>query len=209
MDVLTHEAGHAFQGYLSFRAQPFVEMTFSTSEICEIHSMTMEHFAYPWMGLFFGDQAEKYCAAHLSDALTTIPYLVSVDEYQHRVFENPDMTAMERRAAWREIERSYMPWRDYDGNEFLEQGGFWMQKQHIFMEPFYYIEYALAQMGAFEFYDKAKTDRAKAWEDYCRLCRAGGSLGYFQLLELAGLQNPFQAGTVEKAVSGVLKELNL
>jgi len=209
VDVLTHEAGHAFEGYLASRTLPLADMTFSTSEINEIHSMTMEHFAYPWMELFFGDKADKYRYAHLSQALTTLPYLVSVDEYQHRVFEKPDMTAMERRAVWREIEKAYMPWRDYDGNEFLEQGGFWMQKQHIFMEPFYYIEYALAQMGAFEFYGLMKTDREKAWADYCRLCRAGGSKGYFQLLELAELSNPFRSGSVEKAVSGVLQELNV
>ena len=116
---------------------------------------------------------------------------------------------MERRAVWHELEQVYMPWRDYDGNEFLEQGGFWMQKQHIFLYPFYYIEYALAQMGAFEFYSRMRKDRAEAWESYCDLCRAGGSLGYFQLLELAKLSNPFQPGSVEKAISGVLEELKV
>ena len=209
VDVLTHEAGHAFECYLAFRSHPFVEQAFSTSEIAEIHSMTMEHFAYPWMPLFFGDQAEKYRVAHLTDALTTIPYLVSVDEYQHRVFEKPDMTAKERRTAWREIERIYMPWRDYDGNTFLEEGGFWMQKPHIFLDPFYYIEYALAQTCAFQFYDRMKRDRAKAWEDYCRLCRAGGTQGYFQLLKLADLRSPFEPGSVEQSVAGVLEELGV
>ena len=209
VDVLTHEAGHAFECYLAFRSHPFVEQAFSTSEIAEIHSMTMEHFAYPWMPLFFGDQAEKYRVAHLTDALTTIPYLVSVDEYQHRVFEKPDMTAKERRTAWREIERIYMPWRDYDGNTFLEEGGFWMQKPHIFLDPFYYIEYALAQTCAFQFYDRMKRDRAKAWEDYCRLCRAGGTQGYFQLLRLADLRSPFEPGSVEQSVAGVLEELGV
>lgn len=209
VDVLTHEAGHSFECYLAFRSLPLDDMVFSTSEINEIHSMTMEHFAYPWMELFFGEEADKYRYAHLAGALTVIPYMACVDEYQHRVYAQPDMTAMERRAAWREIEKAYMPWRDYDGNEFLEQGGFWMQKQHIFLYPFYYIDYALAQMGAFEFYGRMKEDRAAAWADYCRLCRAGGSRGYFQLLELAGLSNPFRPGSVEKAVSGVLEELGL
>ena len=209
VNVLTHEAGHAFECYLAFRSHPFVEMTFSTSETAEIHSMTMELFAYPWMPLFFGDQAENYRTAHLAGALTAIPYMAAVDEYQHRVFEKPDMTARERRAVWREIERAYMPWRDYDGNAFLEEGGFWMQKLHIFMDPFYYIEYALAQTCAFQFYDGMKRDRAKAWADYCRLCRAGGSLGYFQLLQLAGLRNPFQPGCVEQAVAGVREELGV
>ena len=209
VDVLTHEAGHAFQAYLAARVQPFTDLASSTSEINEIHSMTMEHFAYPWMDLFFGEEKDKYLYSHLMGTLTVLPYMAAVDEYQHRVYEAPGMTAMERRGVWRELERVYMPWRDYDGNEFLEQGGFWMQKQHIFLFPFYYIEYALAQIGAFQFYDTMKTDRAKAWEDYCRLCRAGGSVGYFALLELAGLDNPFRPGTVEKAVAGVLEELGL
>lgn len=209
VDVLTHEAGHAFESYLAYQALPFGDMVFSTSEINEIHSMTMEHFAYPWMDLFFGGEAEKYRRAHLAGALTVIPYMACVDEYQHRVYAAPDMTAMERREVWHELELAYMPWRDYDGSAFLEQGGFWMQKQHIFLYPFYYIDYALAQMGAFEFYGRMKEDRSRAWADYCRLCRAGGSRGYFQLLELAGLSNPFRPGSVEKAVSGVLAELDI
>ena len=92
---------------------------------------------------------------------------------------------------------------DYDGNEFLEQGGFWMQKQHIFLYPFYYIDYALAQICAFQFFLKARQDRESAWESYLRLCRAGGSRGYFELLEYAGLENPFREGTVEKVMDGV------
>ena len=117
------------------------------------------------------------------------------------------MTAMERRAVWSEIEKAYMPWRDYDGVSFLEEGGFWMQKQHIFLYPFYYIDYALAQMGAFELYGRMKEGGDKAWQDYLRLCRAGGTKGYFDLLKVANLSNPFHAGSVEKAVGHVIEEL--
>jgi M3 family oligoendopeptidase len=179
----------------------------STAEINEIHSMSMEHFAYPWMGLFFGEKSEKYLTAHLLDAFCTIPYLVSVDEFQHRVFEKPEMSAMERRAVWKQIEQSYMPWRDYDGEPFLEGGGFWMQKQHIFLYPFYYIEYALAQLCAFQYYGRMKQDRAAAWADYLRLCRAGGTKGYFELLKIGNLRNPFEEGTVEASVGHVIEEL--
>ena len=149
VDVLTHEAGHAFQGYLAMRSIPVSMLSGSTSEINEIHSMTMEHFAYPWMGSFFGDKAEDYITGHLIGALAVLPYMCCVDEFQHRVYADPAMTAADRRRIWKELEGMYMPWRDYDGQPFLEQGGFWMQKQHIFMYPFYYIDYALAQMGAF------------------------------------------------------------
>ncbi|MDF2543520.1 MAG: oligoendopeptidase family [Herbinix sp.] len=207
VDVLTHEAGHAFESYTTARCQKIAAYRHSTSEINEIHSMSMEHFTYPWMDKFFGENAEKYRYAHLCSALLVIPYMMCVDEFQHRVFVNPTMTADERRSVWHEIEQKYMPWRDYDGVDYMEKGGFWMQKQHIFLYPFYYIDYALAQIGAFEFYSKMKKDQNEAWNDYLKLCRAGGSTGYFELLKIANLSNPFEEGSVEKAVSSILKEI--
>ncbi len=209
VDVLTHEAGHAFAGYTAMRSQPLMTYLSSTSEINEIHSMTMEHFAYPYLSGFFGEEGVKKAKfAHLSSSLSTIPYLVSVDEFQHRVYENPFMSAKERRAVWHEIEQKYLPWRDYDGVEFLEEGGFWMQKQHVFLYPFYYVDYALAQVCAFEFYKRMKEDRKAAWASYLKLCQAGGSKGYFELLELAGLGVPFNEGNVENAVRHVIEELD-
>ena len=133
VDVLTHEAGHAFEAYTAAKQIPFMDMVFPTSEVAEIHSMTMEHFAYPWMNAFFGEKADDYRYAHLMSALEVIPYMVCVDEFQHKVFENIGMTAKERRAIWHQLELTYMPWRNYDGHKFLEEGGFWMQKQHIRM----------------------------------------------------------------------------
>lgn len=207
VDVLTHEAGHAFEAYTSMREQPLFEFISSTSEINEIHSMAMEYFTYPWMEGFFGDNVNKYRYSHMAESLMVIPYMCCVDEFQHRVYENPKMTVKERRNAWRNLEKKYMPWRDYDGNLFFEEGGFWMQKQHIFLYPFYYIDYALAQICVFELYGKMKEDRNAAWDDYYRLCKAGGSKGYFELLKLANLSNPFEEGTVKKAVEIVLEDL--
>ncbi len=210
VDVLTHEAGHAFAGFTAMRSQPLMDYMSSTSEVNEIHSMTMEHFAYPYLKGFFGeDKVEKAKFSHLSGCLSTIPYLVSVDEFQHRVYARPDMTAKERRAVWHEIEQTYLPWRDYDGVSFLEEGGFWMQKQHIFLYPFYYVDYALAQVCAFAFYGRMKQDQKSAWDSYLALCKAGGSKGYFELLKLAGLDIPFEDGAVEKAVRHVIEELGL
>ncbi len=207
VDVLTHEAGHAFQGYLAMRSIPVSALAGSTAEINETHSMSMEHFAYPWMPLFFGEKSEQYLTGHLIGAISVLPYMCVVDEFQHRVYEKPEMTAGERRRVWREIEKVYMPWRDYDGEAFLEEGGFWMQKQHIFLYPFYYLEYALAQMNAFQYYGRMKENRPQAWEDYLTLCRAGGTKGYFELLEVGRLMNPFHDGTVEKSVRHVIDEL--
>lgn len=209
VNVLTHEAGHAFAGFTASKFQKLPELCHSTSEINEIHSMGMELWTYPWMESFFGEKAEDYRKDHLSDALMKIPYMVCVDEFQHKVFENPEMTAMERRTVWKELEKVYMPWRDYDGNSFMEMGGFWMQKQHIFLYPFYYVDYAMAQIGAFEFYTKMKADRAAAWADYYRLCQAGGSMGYFKLLEYSGLHNLLKDGSVKEALQAVFEELEI
>lgn len=207
--VLTHEAGHAFADYTATRTQPISVYVEPTAEVAEIHSMTMEHFTYRWFADLFGlEGADKATYTHLSTAFMAIPYIVSVDEFQHRVFENPTMSAQERRALWRELEQTYMPWRDYDGDPFLSGGGFWMQKQHIFLYPFYYIDYALAQVCAFAFYGRMKQDMTAAWADYLRLCEAGASLGYFGLLKLADLPNPFEAGAVARAVDHVIEELD-
>ncbi|MCR5688635.1 MAG: M3 family oligoendopeptidase [Clostridiales bacterium] len=196
IDVLTHEAGHAFEGYYASRRLPLLLQTGSTSEINEIHSMSMEFFAYPYMERFFGDSTDKYRFAHFTDAFNSIPYLVCVDEFQHRVFENPSATPAERRGFWREIEKKYMPWRSYDGNAFLEGGGFWMQKQHIFLYPFYYIDYAMAQLDAFALYKK-QTEGGDAWESYLKLCGMGGRFGYFETLDRANLPNPLDPENVK------------
>lgn len=209
VEVLTHEAGHAFAGYTAVRKQELLEFSETTSEVAEIHSMTMEHFTYPWMDRFFGDKTDKFIYAHLSQALLVMPYMMCVDEYQHKVFENPAMSAMDRRKVWKSLEEEYMPWRDYDGNEFLTGGGFWMQKQHIFMYPFYYIDYALAQTCAFQLYVRSKHDKEQAWKDYMALCEVGGSRGYLDILSLGHLNSPFEEGTVKMAVEEVFNELGI
>ncbi len=206
VDVLTHEAGHAFQAYLAAKALPLSSQIWATSDVCEIHSMTMEHFAYPYAENFFGENAEKYRYSHLTEAVKTIPYLCLVDHFQHEVFAN-DFDAQGLRKCWKKLEKIYMPWRDYDGNGFLEGGGFWMQKQHIFLSPFYYIDYALAQICAFEYYIRSKADKDGAWADYIKLCKAGGSRGYFELLKIGGLKSPFARGAVAEVMRGIIPEL--
>lgn len=206
--VLTHEAGHAFENYTATRRLPLVDQAHSTSEINEIHSMAMEHFTYPWMEKFFDEKTPKYLFSHLWGALNVLPYMCCVDEFQHRIYDDPSMTPEQWRGVWHELEQEYMPWRDYDGNSFLAGGGFWMQKQHIFLFPFYYIEYALAQICAFQLYLRMSEDRESAWADYLRLCQAGGSLGYFELLELANLENPFRGNTVTDTINAVTKALD-
>jgi len=206
VDVLTHEAGHAFQVYSS-RDYELPEYTWPTLEACEIHSMSMEFFAWPWMENFFKEDVDKYKFAHLSGALLFIPYGVTVDEFQHFVYENPEATPEIRKSKWREIEKKYLPHRNYEDNEFLENGGFWFRQGHIFTTPFYYIDYTLAQVCAFEFWNKSRENRENAWEDYLGLCKAGGSKSFLELVELANLHNPFVDGTISRIVEPISKWL--
>ncbi len=202
IDVLTHEAGHAFQVYSS-RDIGLSEYNWPTYEACEIHSMSMEFFTWPWMHLFFEEDVDKYKFAHLSSAVCFLPYGVAVDEFQHVVYENPTMSIAERNQAWRTIEQKYLPHRDYDGHSFLEKGTFWQRQSHIFASPFYYIDYTLAQICAFQFWKKDQENHAAAWNDYLRLCKVGGSQSFLDLVNLAKLKSPFEDGCVASVVGAV------
>ena len=199
VDVLTHEAGHAFQVYQS-RGYEIPEYLWPTYEACEIHSMSMEFLTWPWMDLFFENDAEKYKFIHLSEALLFIPYGVTVDEFQHWVYENPNATPDDRRAKWLEIEKKYLPTRDYGEVDDLKEGIFWFRQGHIFNSPFYYIDYTLAQVCAFQFWVKSQENREKAWDEYLALCKLGGSKPFFELMKAANLKNPFEQGTIASVI---------
>ena len=210
VDVLTHEAGHAFQVYTS-RNNLLPEYLFPTLEACEIHSMSMEFLTYPWMELFFEEQADKYRFMHLGDAVTFLPYGVSVDEFQHFVYEHPEATPKERKHEWRSIEEKYMPWRNYCGNEYLEGGAYWHQQGHIFEAPFYYIDYTLAQVCAFQMWSKMGEDRERAWSNYMKICSVGGSLSFLDILKTGELESPFEDNCftgVANKISGYLESID-
>ena len=201
VQVLTHEFGHAFAGYMAMRNQPVSTYYSESTDIAEIHSMSMEQFAYPYAEKFFGDKADKFRFSHLQEALTFVPFGVAVDEYQHIVYANPGLTPKQRTAEWKKLEEKYMPWREYDDIDFFAKGGWWYHKIHIFLYPFYYINYTLTTMGAMEFKKKMHEDKESAWKDYLNLCKVGGSLGYKETLKYANLSLPFEKGSVKRAVS--------
>lgn len=201
VQVLTHEFGHAFAGYMAMRNQPVSTYYSESTDIAEIHSMSMEQFAYPYAEKFFGDKADKFRFSHLQEALTFVPFGVAVDEYQHIVYANPELTPKQRTAEWKKLEEKYMPWREYDDIDFFAKGGWWYHKIHIFLYPFYYINYTLTTMGAMEFKKKMHEDKESAWKDYLNLCKVGGSLSYKETLKYANLSLPFEKGSVKRAVS--------
>ncbi|QYA42040.1 M3 family oligoendopeptidase [Macrococcoides bohemicum] len=197
--VLTHEAGHAFQVYRS-RELSVPDYLWPTHESCEIHSMSMEFFTYKWMDLFFNN-ADKFKYKHIGDAIQFLPYGVAVDEFQHIVYGNPEMTPKERREAWQSLEAKYLPHKDYDGIAPLIDGALWHRQGHIFESPFYYIDYTLAQVCAFQFFKRSSEDFEGAWKDYLHICDIGGSLPFNKIVEAAHLKSPFKDGTLKDVMA--------
>ena len=209
--VLTHEAGHAFQAYSS-KNFDLPEYHFPSSEAAEIHSMSMEYLTHPWMNLFFKEDTDRFKYTHLIDSVLFIPYGVLVDDFQHWVYENPDASPAERNAKWIELEKIYLPYYDYEGNEYLEKGGRWQRQAHIYESPFYYIDYCLAQICAFQFWSKAihsvafigdKGQFRTALKDYIKLCKAGGSKPFLELVKYANLESPFEEEVIKKIMSEI------
>lgn len=203
VDVLTHEAGHTFQFFRSL-SQPLPEYYYPTLEAAEIHSMSMEFFAYPWMDNFFKEDVNKYKFSHLSGSISFLPYGAAIDEFQHFVYENPTLSIEERNAGWLKIEEEYDLTSDKEGNAYLLSGRFWQKQGHLFRVPFYYIDYTLAQVCAFQFWEKSAVDFQSAWSDYLHLCNLGGSLPFTKLVEAAKLKSPF----VKENMKGVIENID-
>ena len=199
VDVITHECGHAFQGYI-VRDEEIREFADITMETAEIHSMSMEYFTYNWMDLFFGDRKEDYLKMHLEDSSAFVPYGCMVDEFQHIVYENPDMTPAERNAAWAGLEKVYRPHMDYEEDPFFGKGGFWQRQPHIFGSPFYYIDYCLASVCAMQFKVMMDEDFGKAWENYYKLCKLSARDFFTNVITEAGLKSPFEDGCIKNLV---------
>lgn len=194
VEVITHEAGHAFECYLNCGRTPS-SYTWPTSEACEVHSMSMEFFAWPWCEGFFGPDTRKYLYSHLTGAVTFIPYGTMVDHFQHLMYERPELTPAERHATWRELMGTYMPWIRLDGDiPFYADGEGWQRQSHIYEVPFYYVDYCFAQTVALEFWAMIQEDQKDAWEHYMAYTRLGGSLTFTELLDRAGLKSPFDEG---------------
>ena len=192
VEVVTHEAGHAFAAYTNRNRVPR-EYVWPSMEACEVHSMSMEFFAWPWAETFFGADARKFRYSHLASALTFIPYGTMVDHFQHRIYENPSLTPAERHGVWQELMGVYMPWMKLDGEiPFYAQGEGWQRQSHIYECPFYYIDYCLAQTVSLQFWAMSQKDFPDAWDHYMAYTRQGGSQTFTRLLETAGMESPFE-----------------
>lgn len=197
VEVVTHEAGHAFAAYLNRDRIP-TSTIWPSMEGCEVHSMSMEFFAWPWAEDFFGSDARKFRYTHLMGALTFIPYGTMVDHFQHIMYQYPEFDPAERHQVWQELLGLYMPWVKPGEIPFYGEGKGWQRQSHIYKSPFYYIDYCLAQTVALDFWARMQDDPKQAFATYLRYSKLGGTLTFTDLLKEAGLGSPFDEQTLRR-----------
>lgn len=208
IDVLTHEFGHALEFYKSF----FIESDFLSSismETAEVHSMSMEFLAYPWIDLFFGEQTEEYKFTHIGGAVTFIPYGTIVDCFQQTCYDNPEMTPAQRNELYNKLEKEFLPSMTTEGIPALEDGRRWQRQAHIFESPFYYIDYCLAQFTALQFLALSLDDYKSAFQKYIKFLDYGGTKTFVELLSACGLKSPFEEESFKDVVSACERILGL
>ncbi|MBO6159122.1 MAG: M3 family oligoendopeptidase [Firmicutes bacterium] len=208
VSVVTHEAGHAFAAWTNRDRIP-MEYVWPSMEACEVHSMSMEFFAWPWAEGFFGPDTRKFYYSHLAEALTFIPYGTMVDHFQHIVYEHPEYTPAQRHAAWKELLAIYMPWQKLDGDiPFYSEGEGWQRQLHIYTSPLYYIDYCLAQTVSLEYWAMMQEDYKNAWSHYMAYTKQGGTRTFTDLLKNAGMDSPFEGDTLKNVAEAAKKWLD-
>ena len=205
VDVLTHEAGHAFAAYQAAKRELLPEYADNTLEACEVHSMSMEFLTSDYHHLFFADQTDKYQLFHAESAVFFLPYGCVVDEFQHIVYGNPELSPQQRNEAWMELEKKYRPYLTFGDLPFYGRGAGWQRQMHIYLNPFYYIDYCLAQTVALQFWSLYLKDPKDAWKRYLALVNQAGTGTFVDVVKTAGLKTPFEENCV-KEVANISKD---
>lgn len=200
VDVLTHEAGHAYAAYRNMDSE-LLETSQPTMESCECHSMSMEFLAWPWLDLYYKEDADRARFSHLESALNFIPYGCLVDHFQHVVYDNPNLTPEERNKKWDELSAIYRPYLRADGVPFWGEGRSWQRQLHIYHYPFYYIDYCLAQTVSLMFWELSQKDYKDAWRRYNAFVSEGGRKTFVELCRVAGIKTPFEDGSLKDIAS--------
>lgn len=202
--TLLHECGHAFQAWES-RDIDLIELSHPTLEACEVHSMGMEFLAQPYYDAFFSERdAALFRKKHLAESVLLLPYIAMVDEFQHLVYSGQAEGERGREKAWEALENKYMPDVEFDDLEAWKRSR-WIRQLHIFQVPFYYIDYAIAQVGAWQLWAQSLRDKNAALANYLMLCKLGGTLPLKEFFAAGRLRLPFEKGMLKGLMSEIEK----
>lgn len=206
VETLLHESGHAFHA-LATRDEPLVGYRHAPIEFAEVASMTMELFGDDHLDVFYSEEdAARAKRRHLEGIIELLPWVARIDAFQHRLYAAADKGRDVRTRLWLELEEIYDPGIDWSGHEDVREVH-WQRQLHLFVHPFYYIEYGIAQLGALQIWLRGKRDAAAALAGYRRALALGGSRPLPELFEAAGAHFAFDADTIGPLVAAVEEEL--
>ncbi len=204
--TLLHEGGHAFHA-LASRAEPLAAYRESPIEFCEVASMSMELLGARNLALFYGEaDADRSYRQLLEGIVTILPWIATVDAFQHWIYAHPDQTRDDRRAAWRDLLDRFGGAVDWTGFEDARASG-WHRQLHIFLYPFYYIEYGIAQLGALQIWRRSLLDREGAVLDYRKALALGGARPLPDLFAAAGARFEFSESSLGPLMDAIGHEL--
>jgi oligoendopeptidase F len=206
VETILHEAGHAFHA-LATRDEDLHAYRSAPIEFCEVASMSMELLGNEFLDAFYSPaDARRARRVHLEGVIGLFPWIATVDAFQHWIYTSAGHTRAQRAAAWRRLTDRFGGGVDWSGHE-AARTHLWHKQLHIFIHPFYYIEYGIAQLGALQVWANARRDRAKALEDYRGALELGGSRRLPELFQAAGCRFKFDRKSIRPLVGLVRNEL--
>ena len=199
INVIRHEFGHSVQLYES-RNLRYHENRWPSFDVCEVHSQAMEYFGWNYLDRFFESEEEtnRYRIEKLVHDLELLLYACQVDEFQHEIYHHPEYSKQKRNEVWNQLDEKYQPYVDKEQNDYLLHGAGWQKQSHIITDPFYYIDYALSLTVALQFFVQMEKDEKKAYEDYLKFCRMGGSKSFVEYIDALGFSSPFEPETIRE-----------
>jgi oligoendopeptidase F len=209
VETLLHEAGHAFHA-LAAQHEDLHAYRSAPIEFCEVASMAMELLGNQYIEAYYGPaESRRARYDHLAGIVTIFPWIVTVDAFQHWIYSHPGHTRAERRQAWLDLMDRFGGEADWSGYEDA-RANLWHRQLHIFLYPFYYVEYGIAQLGALQVWANSRQDQAKALSQYQNSLALGGSRPLPDLFKAAGCKFDFSQETIKplvRLVQGELEEL--
>ena len=206
LDTMVHEAGHAFH-YMLCRHDDLVWYRSAPLEFAEVASMSMESLSYPFLDEFYSpEEIKRAIRKHLEGIVSVLPWVATIDAFQHWIYLNPEHTQEERTTHWLELGERFGGGVDWSGLE-AEQEAVWHRQLHPFEVPFYYVEYGIAQLGALQMWLKYRENSDDAIAAYKNGLTLGASKPLPTLFEAAGLQFDFTTDMVSTLMKTVEEEL--
>jgi oligoendopeptidase F len=208
VETLLHEGGHAFHA-LAARDEPLMFLRHAPMEFCEVASMSMELLGADHFDLFYADPADTARArrAHLEGIIKLLPWIATIDSFQHWLYTHPGHTRDQRTAEWLGLMDRFGSRLDWSGYEHVRRTR-WLWQLHLFHVPFYYVEYGIAQLGALQLWLKSRTDPHRAIANYRAALRLGGTRSLPELFSAAGIVFDFSEKTLRPLMDAIGEELS-